>query len=193
MEEHGISKDNIAVAHKERDFIGGQPKITRAWDDCSRKKVDIFKSIHVPQKGVQTCATIGLSDTNIGLVNEGKSLRVELVGACDVRVEEFQSILATTAFEVMDVKRCYPGCIVPNVIKLYIPTCEMKHVLLTDPFMWEEADVLILDDKAITWLMLVPISDQEYEYARDNGVEALEQIFEEKGIDIFNMWRKSVI
>lgn len=50
-------------------------------------------------------ATIGLSEYDIGLFSNDKSLRVELLGACDTKEEFFANILATTAFEVMQNKK----------------------------------------------------------------------------------------
>ncbi len=39
----------------------------------------------------------------------------------------------------------------------------------------------------------VPISEEEHKYACKNGIEALETLFEEKDIDIYNLYRESVI
>ncbi|WP_376749287.1 suppressor of fused domain protein [Anaerospora hongkongensis] len=40
--------------------------------------------------------------------------------------------------------------------------------------------------------MAVPISDKEFEYAIEHGTDALENLFEEVQIDIFDLKRKSV-
>ncbi|MBC2035444.1 suppressor of fused domain protein [Listeria booriae] len=47
--------------------------------------------------------------------------------------------------------------------------------------------------KVITWLLLIPISKSELEYLSDNGIDALESLFEAGQIDIFDINRKSML
>lgn len=49
------------------------------------------------------------------------------------------------------------------------------------------------EDRKIAWLLIIPISNQEKDYAIANGGDALETKFEEADIDIFNLKRKSVV
>lgn len=181
------------VAKKELSFIGGQPKVREFWNNLNNKKIDVLKCADTPQKGVQSCATIGLNAVDIGLVSDGKSLRVEVVGASNVLIECFENIVASVAFDVMDSKQCFPGYIVKDVIEQYIPNCKMKHIMLTDPFLWDDANCMEIGEIYVAWLMMVPISEEEYKYACKNGIEALETLFEEKDIDIYNLHRESVI
>lgn len=184
---------NKKVAQNTINFIGGNPKVAEFADDANLKRIDILKCIDTPQKGVQTCASIGLNCTDIGLTCNDKKIRVEIVGASDILIERFENIVASVAFEIMDAQRCFPGYIVKDVIEQYIPDCEMKHILLTDPFLWEGAKGIVAGDIMIEWLMLVPISEAEYGFACENGVDMLEEKFEESDIDVYNMYRKSVI
>lgn len=69
----------------------------------------------------------------------------------------------------------------------------MKHILLTTPFLWENLINIETDQKVVTWLSLVPISEAELEYLDDNGSDALESLFEENSIDIFDIYRESVL
>lgn len=193
MKREMIMEINKVVAQKELSFIGGKPKVTEFWDDFNNRKVDILKCVNIPQKGIQTCATIGLNDTDIGLVSNEKSLRVELIGASDILIEKYENIIASVAFAIMESGKCFPGCIIQNVIQQYIPECEMKHILLTDPFLWEGAKSFTIDGINVAWLMLVPIAEEEYQYASEKGVEELELLFEAKGIDIYNIYRKVVL
>ena len=137
-------------------------------------------------------ATIGLSECEIGLVSYGKSLRVELLGVCDAKEKFFANILATTALEIMQNRKCSYGDIIPYVISEYIPDSEMKHIYLTNPFLWEGFETLEFTDRVVAWLLIVPISDKEKDYAIENGWEALEEKFEEHNVDIFVLKRKSI-
>lgn len=184
---------NKAVAQRELQILGGKPKVNRYWNQSEDKNVDVLKCMDVPQKGVQSCATIGVNGTDIGLQSGERQLRVEILGASDVVIESFANIVASVAFDIMDSHQCYPGYIAEEVISQYIPESDMKHVLLTDPFLWENAESLLKEDLCVAWLMMVPISDAEYELAKRSGVEELEKVLEEKEIDIYNINRKSVI
>lgn len=70
----------------------------------------------------------------------------------------------------------------------------MKHIMFVEPFFWEgKYHGMILEDKRIEWLLAVSISEEEGKYAEEHGSDALEELFEENDIDIFDMYRKSVI
>lgn len=69
----------------------------------------------------------------------------------------------------------------------------MKHIYFTTPFLWNNLPGLELEDKVITWLMAIPISDNEFDFLIQNGSESLEGLFEEKNINIFDINRKSII
>jgi hypothetical protein len=62
-----------------------------------------------------------------------------------------------------------------------------------NPFLWDGFKTLEIENKSIAWLLIIPISEKEKEYANVNGWEALEDKFEEFNIDIFNLYRRSVI
>lgn len=185
------------IAYAERKFLGGMPKVERHNNQSGKKQIDLLNCENVPQNGVRSCATIGLNRVDIGLSTQIgdniRKLRIELVGACDVAIKSYTNIMATVAFNIMDTQTCFPGYIVEDAVDEYIVDSEMKHVLLYDPFLWESADVVVDDEVAVTWLMLVPISDQEYQYARTQGIEKLVQLFEKAEIDVYNIYRSSVV
>lgn len=181
------------IAYIERKAIGGVPTIYRYWDANNVKCVDIYEADNRPENMIRTCATIGLSQTDINLMSENKDLRIELVGSCDNSEKDFPNIVATVAFEIMDKgDSCY-GDIIDNVISEYVEESEMEHVYLMNPFLWEELDTIDFSDKWVTWLMIIPISNKEKFYALKNGYDALENLFEEKQIDIYDLHRKSVV
>lgn len=45
----------------------------------------------------------------------------------------------------------------------------------------------------IAWLLAVPVSKAETEYAQRFGPEKLEKLFEQKNVDIFDLNRRSVV
>lgn len=68
----------------------------------------------------------------------------------------------------------------------------MKHIMFVSPFLWH-IDDLQFDDRIVTWLMALPISEKEFEYLRNNGSEALEQLFEEQQIDFYDLNRPDIL
>lgn len=188
-----VSNIDKIVAKEEARVFGGNPTVAEFFAEAEKKKIVIFQSFDVPEEGVQTCATVGLHEVNIGLVSMGKKLRVEIVGAIDKEVENYDSLIAALAFDIMDAKRCFPGFVIEDVISEFVPDSEMKHILLTNPSVWEDLETMELDDRLIAWLMAVPISESECEYARRNGTDALEDVLEENEADIWDIYRESVI
>ena len=181
------------IAQEEKKIIGGKPTVYRYWDSGNIKFVDLYMADDRPDEGVKTCAAIGLSKTDIQLESDNKDLRIELVGACDNSIEFFPNIIATTAFEIMDKgESCY-GDIIDNVISEYVKDSEMAHAYLMSPFLWEDLDTIEFPDKWVTWLLVVPISEKEKKYAIRNGYDALEDLFVEKQIDIYDIHRTSVV
>lgn len=181
------------IAQIEKKVIGGEPSVYRYWDSNNIKSIAIFESDNRPDNRIKTCATIGLSEYDIQLESDGKDLRIELIGACDNSEEDFPNIIATTAFEIMDKRESCYGDIIDNVVSEYVDDSEMTHVYLMNPFLWEDLETIDLPDKWVTWLMVVPVSDKEKAYALKNGYDALEALFEEKQIDIYDLHRKSVV
>ena len=175
------------IAKKELEVIGGTPQVFRYWDDNERNYIDVLSSVDSPCRGVISYATIGLSEYEIGLFSNDKSIRVELLGACDAKEKNFANIIATIAFDVMQNKKCSYGDIIQNVISEYNTDSEMKHVYLMNPFLWEGFETLEFRDRFVAWLLIVPISDGEKDYAIENGWEALEEKLAERNIDIFDL------
>lgn len=181
------------VAQIENRAIGGSPLVNRYWDSENIKYIDIYEANNRPEKGVKTCATIGLSKTDIHLISGNKDVRIELISACDNSIEDLPSIIASTAFEIMDKEEACYGAIIDNVISEYVEDSEMAHVYLMNPFLWDDLKTIEFPDKWVSWLLAIPISDKEKDYAIKNGYEALEDLFEKKQIDVYDLYRKSVV
>ena len=184
---------NKVIAQEELKMFGGTPEVFRYWNDLKDKHIDVLRCIDVPQKGIQSCASIGLNEIDVGLTSGEGELRVEILGACNVLMAKFENIVASVAFAIMDSHKCFPGYMVENVIEQYIQDCDMKHILLVNPFLWKNVESIFVNDLCVSWLMIVPVSEAEYNYAGKNGIEKLENLFVEKQIDIYNIYRESII
>lgn len=192
------TKDNLEIFHRAQEIFGpkeGKFTVQSYWDEKKENWVDIIQYPDSPYENVVSFSTIGLSDFSIGKKVNEIPLGVEILGASYQSFDMFPNIISTCAFNIIiDHYSCFPGCIYPHVVEIYAPKVDMKHILFVPPFGWEkEFHTLELSSKKVAWLLAIPISEAEYQYARQNGLTDLENRLEEKQVDTFDLKRKSVL
>lgn len=172
-----------------------KPPISHLWDEKNISDVYVLAAVDRPQKGVVSYATVGLSESP--LIRDGMEFgtRVELMGACGRDFVDFDKIIATLSFCVINSKWfCAPGAIFPGVIDMHHLSDTMSDIYFTNPFLWgDEFKSMEIDGRLTAWLLAVPISKKETEFAVRYGADKLEDIFSEKNIDIYNLNRPSVV
>jgi len=172
-----------------------KPPISRYWDDNHENFVNILESVNSPQNGVTSFATIGLSDHPLILNGKEFDARLEIVGACGSNFKNFDNVLSTAAFCVINSQWfCAPGVIFPDVLSMYDLSPTMSDLYFVPPFLWEEnLRTITFEGKKIAWLLAVPISKAESAFAQEKGPEKLEDLFEKEQIDIYDLHRPSVV
>jgi hypothetical protein len=190
-----VSESNKAVARKVAQAFGRFPKITNYLDVDERSSVDIAAVVDSPEVGITSYSTVNLSDWPLYVDGRIHETRIEMIGAAPNDAGLFQNAISTAAFCVVKQKwECYPGAIFPDVLAMYHLSTTMKHALFIEPYPWEILEEsLQLPDRLVSWLMLVPIADSEYEFAIERGWFELGQLFEDRQIDIWNLNRKPVV
>jgi hypothetical protein len=190
-----ITNQMKEIAMLLANINGGRPKMGRYYDENEQSKIDIVFMEDKPCNGEKTYATVGLCNYDIGKIIDNKPLRIEIIGACVSEFDCFANIISTCAFNIINSgNKCYPGAIFPDIVKMYYPEVKMKHILFVSPFLWDNVlTTFDFEDKKVTWLQAIPISEEEYAYAEKHGIEALEDKLEEADIDILDLERKSVI
>ncbi|KQV56778.1 MULTISPECIES: suppressor of fused domain protein [unclassified Caulobacter] len=188
-----VSEENKSLARYLKDVTQGSPTVTKYWDDAHVSDIDIMIIKDAPAKGVSTYASLALSDVRTGLTSGGKALGVEIVLALATDCAEGANMIATCGFSIKKGEVVpTPGAIIPRVLELYGDGRDMKHAMLISPFLWE-LETQTFPAKTVAWLQVLPISDPERDYALANGPEALEDLFEEHQIDVFDIDRPSVL
>lgn len=189
-----ISHQNKKIAKTAATAFGGKPIVVQYWDDDKKHCIELLHCADRPFTHITSYTTIGLADYTIGYSVDDVPLRIELIGVADARFIDFPNVLASCAFHVIhEQQSCAPGTVFQNVVSMYFPDSAMAHVLFVPPFLWEgHLDTIHFPDKKVAWLLAVPISEQELQYATSHGMERLESVFEEAQIDIFDLYRKSV-
>lgn len=189
-----ISSENKIIAKSALQAFGGKPQVLKYWDENNVSNIDMLSTADRPYEGITSYSTIGLSDHSIEYTVDGTPLRIEIVGASASEYKLFPNVLATYAFCIINSNFLVShGKVFRNMIKMYHPNSEMKHVLFVSPFLWEDLKTLDFPNKKVAWLLAVPISENEYIFAQEKGTDSLEELFEEKEIDIFDLERKSIL
>ena len=187
------SKITALVAETAMDLFGGEQRVHSYSTIDKSLSIDITYCKDAPQEGFVSCSTIGLYDVDCGWTLKEKRLRAEIMATSDDVDGPIGNILSIVAFAVMDTRKCYPGMVLEDIIADYVSDSDMRHVMLTTNLLWDEIEDIKLDDIHITWLMVLPISQSEYEYAQKHDCKQLEEIFFEKDIDVTNLHRESVV
>ncbi|WNF22685.1 suppressor of fused domain protein [Mesobacillus jeotgali] len=189
----GISEENRIIAQTALKAFGDNPSVHKYWDDNHKSSIDILSVKSREFNDVVLRSTIGLSDYSMGYEDVFLPLRIEIVGASDLNC--FSNVLATCAFNIINTKfECSLGSIFKDVINMYLPDSPMSHILFVSPFLWgEKLKTLDFKSKKVGWLMAVPISEAEKSYADEQGFEALEDLFEQAQINVFDLERESIL
>lgn len=177
-------------------FCGeGRPAVIKYWDDSRKNSIGVVIASDSPDEGYTSYSTVGLWEYSIDRIVDGISLRVELAGACISGFESFPNMISTCAFNIINSGyTIFPGAIYPDVVKMYMPDSQMQHAFFVSPFLWGgELKTIRFEECSVTWLQMIPISDEEMAYAEENGALALEDLFEQKGIDFWDLNRSSVL
>lgn len=182
-------RENIANDNKEDEI-----EIYGYHDENKKHEVDVIHIDNMYENGLKGYGTIGAYDYDIGMTVDGKSLRVEFVGIARSNVKLFPNILSTCAFKIVNAHfACKPGLVYPDVVKMYYPNVNMKHLYLVTPFLWDGEYTIDIGPYIVTWLQVIPISDAELEYIKRNGSEAFEDLLDKKEVDFLNLNRPSIV
>lgn len=169
-----------------------RPKVRRYWDEGERHDIHIASLDNpIGFPGATAVATVGLSDHDLGM----GPVRVELIGAFPMTFAHAANVASTCAFNAFkDRLPTRPDAIHPRVIELYWGAAPLPHILMADPFLWEEdgPHTIEIEGFSIAWLMMVPIAESERLFALQHGVNALRYRLEEANADVLNMARPAV-
>lgn len=192
------SEENKKLSNYITNIVGINKMIDRHYDKEKKNFIDIFTCDHPLYPRIKICGTIGVSDYPNGIEMNDNSFRdipIELLIGGYKEFNMLDKILSTSAFYITNEGwECQPGSVFMRLTEMYFETSEMKHIMFISPFLWKDKlQPLKLDRKTVHWLLCIPISDKELEYKMENGTSSLEDIFQKKDIDIFDINRKSVI
>lgn len=187
-------KQKHLIISRIQEVFGNPLQFGTFDSDDEQVSVEIIKCPDSPFEGVISYSTLGIYKCPNLLTVDNKELNIEFIGVCDSRNNWFDRILSTCAFAMIKGKvRAHPYEVYRDIIPVYQPNIDMKHILLIPPFsLKHDLGIIETENRVITWLMLNPISQNEYAYMQKNGYQKLLDAFVEKNIDIYDLYRKSI-
>jgi len=157
--------------------------------------VDLLICDDAPERGLTSYSTVTLADSP--LIQRGKEFpaRIEVAGACTSEVKGFGNAIATVAFfMIKDKWFCGPGVVFETMLSMYKLSATMQHLYFTAPSQWPALNTTLeLATKKVTWLWAIPISQAESRFIAEQGEERFEELLEESGADVFDIYRPSIV
>lgn len=171
----------------------GEHPTTRTTGDEARA-VGILHVPNSPSQGIDSWATVEASAFETPFrTPDDRPVRVEFVAAVDARLDRFGNAVAACAFEIDPANDIKPGTVYRNAVSNTYPDATTPHLFSVSPFVWEGHFAQYDDDDVhVTWLQLVPITDDEAALVAAQGAGALQDAFMRAQPDLFAIDRASV-
>lgn len=172
-----------------------RPPIALFHDDARSSAVCILEARNRPEINLTSYGTIGLADHALIRNGADYGIGVEILGIAKSEYAYFPNILATLAFCVINSKWfCAPGIVFPDAVSMHDESSKMSDIYFTYPFPWSGKFLSTrVVDRTVTWLLAIPISKSETEYLNRYGPQALEKVFDESKINVFDLNREPIV
>ena len=169
---------------------GGTVSVARHYDEAETTALDIFTSDTAPG---MVAATIGVMEVDLSRNSESQ-LFTEILMDSRSRNTHIANIVANIGFYVVkDGWPPFPGTVFENMIEMYSPDLKVKHIMFVPPFQWESRMAKVdLGPKTIHPILAVPITDGENQFVKENGSDALEDLWEQTNCDVLDWSREGV-
>jgi hypothetical protein len=189
-----ISESNKTIARLLANTFQARPRIVRHWNDNRTSFVGVASVENQPEPGLVAYGTIGASDAPLMRYGKEYPARVEFVGVAEPQWDQFPCMLASAAFNVTEQQWfAAPGAVFPGIVAQHEPSVTTKHLFFVPPFLWSaELDTIDLPDRTVAWLMTIPITEGERIFAINNGTDKLEDLFDEKQVEYYDLNRASL-
>ncbi len=170
-----------------RQRTPGEMKIERFFDGPELHHIDVMTC--ESEEGV-IVGTVGLMEVELS-DDASQSVRCELLMDAKGKNTAMPTVVATAALAVLgEGRKVAPGVVYEDMVSMYVPDLEVKHLWFIAPFQWGEDMVRVeLEGRTLLPLLGVPITESEFDFVKENGPIALEKLMAEKEVDVFD-WRR---
>ncbi|MCI5923976.1 MAG: suppressor of fused domain protein [Oscillospiraceae bacterium] len=188
-------RQNETLYHNACEVFGGSPRVFRHYSPAEEMSIDILTGTDTPRQGEVSCATLGVMHYPVGQRVGKKPLRFELCGICRAEYEDFPELISRCAVQIMTAQaKCTAGTVWEDSVRTYIPESKMHHILLAPFSLWDKPlSEQTFDDVCVRWMAVLLISEEEYAYLKQTGLNALLGLFEEKKEMLSDPLRESIL
>jgi len=194
MNEPHHNPDDLKI-RKALTAVIGDIKDVRHLLEHDGHRMDIVMSENSPRAGVNSYSTIGLSVIPIGYLSGSVYLGAEIIAAAGAGFEPFVDVLAACVDDILHSRfRLFPGAVYKDAFKAAYPDAQVKHLIFDTPQGWEN-DLLTLDLglRQAAWIMAVPVTDAELRLFSESESGELQEQFEARKVDLYDLTRPSVV
>ncbi|MGH3940922.1 MAG: suppressor of fused domain protein [Pseudonocardiaceae bacterium] len=188
-----ITRHGRQLAKYVADLMVTKPEVRRS--EWHGHIVDVLVGPNFPQDGTTTLYTVSLSSRNVIIDGVEQDFGIELATCHSNSMDGCIDVIFDAAFLYVEHgEEFYPGAVLPDLIGRRGLSETMKHFFLITPFLWDGKlkSIKGIGDRETRYLLAVPISDAEMALAGTEGSEALDDLFEQEQIDIFDWNRPSI-
>lgn len=175
-----------------RSAFGAETNVVLFGDDDGSHDCFIVSGANFPVPGVTSYGSVGLYRT----IQEAGAVDVkgEIVAACASATPHIDNLVASCVFDgIKNGKAIVYGAHISDIIVQYGISQNLKHVTFVAPFLWQGLNRFMVSEDVVHCLMMLPISDAEKDYLGSHGIDALEALFDDTQIDIFDINRPSAL
>ncbi len=189
MTEQKPSEFSKTLYKKLNPILGINSTVFSFGDDGNKLKIYILTTTDPIDNNVIYFSTLSL--TELGPYHNNS----EIIITGYQKYEELANVLTTAAFFIIKEEwKSQTGVVFETLVEQYYPDKNVKHLLFVEPYLWEDKlQDLSIGERRINFLLAIPITQAELEYKKTYGHDALENLLEEKNIDIFDIDRKSTL
>lgn len=181
-----------AVSDVLKAALGGSGRTYAHYDEGERHAVAVMEAVGTPNPGSTTYATASLHAFPNLL--DGEDIRVELLMTAS-ESPDAANMVATAAFCVMkDGWLAAPGVVFPDIVREYIPSTTVPHVMWSEPFSFKGLSPMLVPglDHEVHPLQAVPIAASEWQFLLENGFFAFTERLAAADAPLHDLHRASV-
>jgi hypothetical protein len=111
------------------------------------------------------------------------------------RLSYLANVVATIGLYIIkDGWSVAPGGTFADMVSMYAPELNVKHILFVPPYQWEDRMTKVeLSDRTIYPLLAVPITEEELDLVRSSGADELQELWERSLTDVLDWTREGVV
>ena len=190
--------NNNTLVQYAKSFIGEHLDVKSYTEIGDRERVVSYvmtEDGYCPGTKVVSSVSLHKKDLGLFVSDSDLHLRMEVMLAGLPENSYLEQALAQCALDIDDLEFCAYGTVLEDAaaLRMFYLKSEMKHFVLLSPVFWPKYSAFVSDSAIVAWLYAVPISDNELDFMRENGLNALQDLLEEKEADVLDFYRPSVI